>query len=158
MFVLRFQLLHHGFCFVEARPSLLHLKLLYEINQHHNHHHSSLLGPMLKKKEEIMCSAIYRYVGEVFLRSNVNVHWRCRCGYQDAASCTLEHFNLCHVVMFLQSWKKYIVQALLVSHRKCWNKPVCILSFKRYLPWAAPSSIARLHCWLLYSMTSCGHK
>lgn len=33
VFKLRFQLLHHGFCFVEASASLPHFKLLQEINQ-----------------------------------------------------------------------------------------------------------------------------
>lgn len=48
-------------------------------------------------------------VGEVFLRGNVGLHRGCRCGYEEVAGCTVEHFHLCHVVVYLQSLKSTIL-------------------------------------------------
>ncbi len=125
------------------------------INQSISQSPSSSLGTHSFYRENNPCYATlhqcYLCVGEVFLRGDVSLHRGRRCGHEDFASRTVEHFNLCHVVIFLQSWqnKDQTVFRLRLSGRE---DPV--MAHLSYLPWSTLSSMARLHWRLLYSMTS----
>lgn len=78
VFKLRFQLLHHVFCFGKASSSLLHFKLLQEINRSVSQYHRNLkpvmIGPLFILY--IQTTRIWKTI-QVFSKSGTLVLERC---------------------------------------------------------------------------------
>lgn len=171
LFKLRFQLLHHGFCFVKASTSLLHFKPLQEINQSFSHHNlkSFLVGPLVnlqiqtkEKNPMIIVMLLYsERVTFVLERCSWEAMWACTEDADvDKKMLQAAQWKISIFVMWSFSWRADKTKNSL-HLGFVWNKRYCdktVHVFQCYLPWSTLSSMARLHWRLLYSMTSYRNK